>query len=96
MTLVLEKPRDRDDLSKDWELLFFGLRLCGYKAGDARDPGSILDWEDPLEKEMATHSLQYSCLDNPMERGDWRARVQGVAKSQTERLSTHSPYLVLS
>ena len=26
-----------------------------------------LDWEDPLEKEMATHPLQYSCLGNPME-----------------------------
>ena len=25
-------------------------------AGDARDMGSILGWEDPLEKEMATHS----------------------------------------
>ena len=96
MTLVLEKPIDRDDLSKDWEILFFGLHLCGYNAGDARDPGSILDWKDPLEKEMATHSLQYSCLENPMDRGDWRAIVQGVAKSQTEQLSTHSPYLVLS
>ena len=25
-----------------------------------------LGWEDPLEKEM-----QYSCLDNPMDRGIW-------------------------
>ena len=25
-------------------------------AGAAGDTGSILDWEDPLEKEMATHS----------------------------------------
>ena len=25
-------------------------------AGDARDVGSILGWEDPLEVEMATHS----------------------------------------
>ena len=27
--------------------------------------------------------LQYSCLGNPMDRGDWRATVCGVAKSQT-------------
>ena len=27
--------------------------------------------------------LQYSCLENPMEGGAWRARVHGVAKSQT-------------
>ena len=25
-----------------------------------------LGWEDPLEKEMATH-FQYSCLENPMD-----------------------------
>ena len=27
-----------------------------------------LDWEDPLEKEMATHSSsEHSCLENPMD-----------------------------
>ena len=26
--------------------------------------------------------LQYSCLENPMDRGDWWANVHGVAKSQ--------------
>ena len=33
--------------------------------------------------------LQYSCLENPMDRGAWRATVNGVAKSQTrlKRLS---------
>ena len=30
--------------------------------------------------------LQYSCLENPMDRGPWRAIVNRVAKSQT-RLS---------
>ena len=35
--------------------------------------------EDPLEKEMAT--LQYSCLENPMDRGAWRAIVHGITKS---------------
>ena len=28
--------------------------------------------------------LQYSCLENPMDRGAWRAIVHGVAKSQTQ------------
>jgi len=27
--------------------------------------------------------LQYSCLENSMDRGAWRAIVHGVAKSQT-------------
>ena len=30
--------------------------------------------------------LQYSCLENPMDGGAWKAAVRGVAKSQT-RLS---------
>ena len=32
--------------------------------------------------------LQYSCLENPMDRGAWQAAVHGVAKSQT-RLSNY-------
>ena len=30
--------------------------------------------------------LQYSCLENPMDRGAWKAAVHGVARSRT-RLS---------
>ena len=29
------------------------------------------------------NSFQYSCLENPMDRGAWRATVHGVTKSQT-------------
>ena len=29
------------------------------------------------------NALQYSCLENPMDRGAWRAMVYGVAKSWT-------------
>ena len=28
--------------------------------------------------------LQYSCLENPMQRGDWRAIIPGFAKSWTQ------------
>ena len=35
-----------------------------------------LGWEDSLENEMATHSC--SCLENPMDRGAWRATVHSV------------------
>ena len=34
-------------------------------------------------------SVQYPCLENPMDRGAWWAAVCGVAKSQTQ-LSTHT------
>ena len=41
-----------------------------------------LGWEDPLEEDMATHS-RILAWRIPMERGDWWARVHGVAKSRT-------------
>ena len=44
-----------------------------------------LGGEDPLEKGMAS-PLQYSCLENPMDRGAWQATASGVTKSRT-RLS---------
>ena len=31
---------------------------------------------------MATHSREFSCLENPMDR-DWQATVRGVAESDT-------------
>ena len=31
----------------------------------------------------AFNPLQYSCLENPMDRGAWRATVRGVAKTGT-------------
>ena len=34
--------------------------------------------------------LQYSCLENPMDRGAWWATVYGVAKSLTRLSNTHS------
>ena len=34
--------------------------------------------------------LQYSCLDNPMDKGAWRAIFRGVAKSWTRTQVTES------
>ena len=42
-----------------------------------------LGQEDPLEKEMATHS-SILAWKNSMDRGDWWATVHGVAKSRTQ------------
>ena len=54
-------------------------------AGDTGDPGSIPGLgRSPGEGNG--NLLQYSSLENPMDRGVWRAAVHGVAKSQT-RLS---------
>ena len=50
-----------------------------------------LSQEDPLEKGTG-NPLQYSCLENPMDRGAWWAAVCGVAQSQTrlKRVSSSS------
>ena len=38
--------------------------------------------------------LQYSCMENPMDRGAWRAIIHGIAKSQTQ-LTEHTHTLVI-
>ena len=40
-----------------------------------------LGLEDPLEKENG-NPLQYSCMENPMDRGAWRKTVHGVSKNE--------------
>ena len=48
--------------------------------------GSIPVWGRSLEGGHG-NPLQYPCLENPMDRGDWWAAVHRAAKSQ-KRLST--------
>ena len=45
--------------------------------------------EDLLEEGMAT--LQYSCLENPMDRGAWQATVHRVAESDMTEVTLHTP-----
>ena len=54
-------------------------------AGDTGDSGSILGLGRSFG-EGNGQPLQYSRLENPVDRGAWQATVDGVAKSQT-RLS---------
>ena len=46
------------------------------------DMGSIPGWGISPERRHS-HPLQYSCLENHMDRGTQRAMVHGVAKSWT-------------
>ena len=51
-------------------------------AGDARDASSI----PGLVRSPGVgngNPFQYSCLENPMDKGAWQAIVRGVSKSQT-------------
>ena len=67
-TLVLKRqPGGSDGKESDGNVEDLGLI-----PGLGRSPGGGND--DPL---------QYSCLENSMNRGTWRAAVHGVAKSWT-------------
>ena len=51
-------------------------------AGDIRDEGSF-PGSGRSPGEGNGNPLQYSCLENPMDRGAWWATVHGVVKSET-------------
>ena len=57
-------------------------------AGDARDTG-LTPGSGRSPRRRHGNPLQYSCLENPMNRGAWWATVLGVTKSQAV-LSTHA------
>ena len=54
-------------------------------ACNAGDPGSIPGW-GKSPRVGNGNPLQYSCLENPMDRGTWQATVHEIKKTQT-RLS---------
>ena len=49
-------------------------------SGDIRDKGSIPELGRSPE-EGNGNPLQYSCLENPMDRGAWQATVHGILQS---------------
>ena len=63
-------------------------------AADVRDAGSV---PESGRSPGGGHGnpLQYSCLENPTDRRDWRATVYRVAKSGTQLkpLSTHTAHI---
>ena len=56
-------------------------------AGDTGDPGSIPGW-GRCPGEGHDSPLQYSCLENTMDRGAWQAAVRRGAQSGLKRLGT--------
>ena len=69
-------------------------KVSAYNAEETRDmsliPGS---GRSPGEH---GNPLQYSCLENPMDRGAWRATVRGITKSWTglKQLNSHTGHLL--
>ena len=59
-----------------------GVKNPPANAGDVRDSSSI-PWSGRSPGGGHGNPLQYSCLENSMDRGARRAAVQGVTKSWT-------------
>ena len=70
-----------------------GLILYGFPGGaNGKEPAyqcrrckrhRFSPWVGKIPRGGNGNPLQYSCLENPMDRGAWRAIVHGVEKSQT-------------
>ena len=67
------------------------VKNLATNAGDLRDASSIPRL-GRFSGKGRDNPLQYSCLENPMDRGAWKATVHRVAQSQTQlkHLSTHA------
>ena len=64
-------------------------------ACNAGDPGSIPgSGRSPGEEN--NNPLQYSCLENPMDRGAWQATVHGVAKTGHHLATKPPPFYLIS
>ena len=62
---------------------FSGGAVVKNPPADAGDAGSIPGLERS-PGEGNGYPLQYSCLENSMDRGAWQPTVHGVEKSQTQ------------
>ena len=69
-------------LAKPGSLGFPGGSDGKESACNAGDPGSVAGSGRSPGEEIG-NPLKHSCLENPVDRGAWRATVPGVAKSRT-------------
>ena len=69
--------------------IFPGVSDRKESACNAGDMG----WIPGSPGEGNGNPLQYSCLENPTDRGAWQATVHGVAKSQTGLSDQHFHFL---
>ena len=72
-----------------WRFSYIGQSFPGGSDGkesacSAGDWVQFLGWEEDPSGEESGYPLQYSCLENSMDRGAWRATIHGVAKGQTQ------------
>ena len=71
--------------------MIYGGSVGKESAQNAGDPGSIPGTgRSPGEGNV--NPFQYSCLENPMDRGVWWAAVHGIARIR-HNLATNPPHI---
>ena len=87
---LLVLPQEVGEMGRDFfptPSLLWGPVVTGGSDGEepACDAGDLSSIPGSGRSPGGGHGnpLQYSCMENPMDRGAWRATVHGVAKSQT-------------
>ena len=82
------EPPGKPDGDTDDEVVLV-IKNLPANAADLRDMGSILGLgRSPGEGK--SNPLQYSCLQDSMDRGAWQATVHGVTKSWTQLSNFHT------
>ena len=76
----MEAPSGSKNCTPAADLKGFPGRSVGKESAcNAGDPGSIPGW-GRFSGEGNGNPLQYSRLENPMDRGAWQATVHGITK----------------
>ena len=76
-------------LTREGQMVVLTVKHLPASAGDLRNSGSI----PALGRAPGGghgNPLQYSCLENPMDRGAWQATVHRVAESDTTEATEHT------
>ena len=80
LRLIFNSPQAKD-IWLSWEVSLV-VKIPPATAGDIRDLDSIPGF-GRSPRGGRGNPLQYSCLENPMDRGAWRATGRGAATSWT-------------
>ena len=72
----------KSELHTGASLVELAVKNPSANAGDVRDVG-LIPGSGRSPGRGHGNPLEYSCLENPMDRGAWRVRLHRVAKSQT-------------
>ena len=83
-------PASRAELCASETLINPSLQRLGFPSGsDGKESASSVEYLSSIPGlgrslgEVNGYSLQYSCLENSMDRGAWQATIHGFAKSWT-------------